>query len=265
MDRYLLEPDVNTLQPVLKEYNNLPCCASFKDDFPQSDHAMCDCASEILTPPLSPEQFPISPAATKTGLPEVKTFYNSFMTNPPNTFVEELLITNFSNDCPRVLPDLKDTCTELFSREPMHLSVPHRKIFNQSSSKDCMWNGRGFRPIVRNRSQSRSDSPGSPICSPVSGCVDPRSVFNQFGDRRKSLSPHRARIASGAETPSDSGKLLSFILLFYFLLSYKIIIYRSIRNFIFLMLKYHFPDRNGLFGILLLFYFCFYKINLVVK
>ena len=212
MDRYPSLHDDDKLRPILKEYNNLPCCMSHREDFHQANRSDWDCFNhyELLTPPLSPEQR--SPNID-LNLPTNDAFTSSFLTTPPSNFVEELLSTKFANDFPRVLPDLKETCSELFAEEPPQSADSLKKVFSQSKSKDCMWNGRGVGQAGKNRSHSRSESPCSPVCSPMSGCVDPRSVFNQYGDRRKSSSPRRKRVSSRAETPSDSGQFCYFFLI----------------------------------------------------
>ena len=193
---------------VYKDYNSLPCCSSYDEKMSVSENTWVCFNSYPLTPPLSPNvDFPAAPLSPNIELPAIDTFTSSFLTNPSTSAVDELLNTSFAHDIPPELPDLRDTCNEVFDQESTHIGATSRKIFNQSSSKDCMWNGRGFRSNFRTRRQSRSASPGSPSCSPVSGCINPRYVFSQFNDRRKSSSPAR-RLKPINGPSSDSGIFL---------------------------------------------------------
>ena len=194
--------DMSTFPPVLKDYTNLPCCSPCDDALPSIENPWCCFTSELLTPPLSPEQRHSPDFSGSDNLA------NSFLSNP-SACVEDLLNSDFAHDLPRELPDLKHACIELFEQEQLlQANENPKKIFSQPTSKDCMWNGRGFRPALRARRQSRSISPGSPSCSPVSGCIDPRFVF-QSSERRTSSSPRRCKSFSGAETPSDSGRFIT--------------------------------------------------------
>ena len=188
--------DYSSLQSsTFGDYTTLPCCSNRGGDSPSSEESWGCFSSDPLTPPLSPN----------VTLPAIDTFTSSFLTNPSNAAVDEFLNSNFAHNFPPVLPDLKDTCSEVFDEDSTNLHEITRKAFNQSSSKDCMWNGRN----QRTRRQSRSASPGSPSCSPVSGCIDPRYVFTPFADRRKTSSPRRLQTINGLESPTDSGKIFN--------------------------------------------------------
>ena len=181
-------------QPTFGEYTSLPCC-SYGGDSPSSEDSFGCFSTDPLTPPLSPN----------VELPAIDTFTSSFLTNPSTSAVDELLSNNFAHDFPPVLPDLKETCSEVFEEESTNIHDSARKIFSQSFSKDCMWNGNN----LRTRRHSRSASPDSPsCCSPVSGCVNPRYVFSHFSGHKKSSSPRRLQAIKRPQKSNDSGTVI---------------------------------------------------------
>ena len=148
-----------------------------------------------LTPPHSPDQD--SNIANSLCGP---------LSSRPSTPQELDKFCKIFPDVPKTLPDLKDTCFEIFEQEQKQLSDCSNKL-----RKDCMWNGnKDTQPMTVHR-RGRSDSPASLSCSPASsGCIDPQALFNfnQISDRIKPCTNNRRLYPdSGPETPCDSGEL----------------------------------------------------------
>ena len=146
---------------------------------------------EALTPPLSPEQ-------PSTYFPQQETTGacpHDLMTSA--TSMDDL-VQEFLSDPSSALPELRDTCNEVFKQESRPIDCRNKVL------KDCMWNGRNEQRLLCEHRRSRSNSPCSLSCSPVNGCIDPAAVFSScFGDHftgSRGLKP-----SCGTETPSDSG------------------------------------------------------------
>lgn len=138
---------------------------------------------ESFTPPQSPEQD--SDVANSLSDPLSRS------SSPQHFDTVNQILSDFTH----TLPDLKDTCNEVFEQD-----------CSNKLRKDCMWNGNKDAQTTLHR-RGRSDSPAGLSCSPASsGCIDPRALFN-INDRVKPCTTHRRFYPdSGPETPSDSGE-----------------------------------------------------------